>query len=95
MWRRLAAGEISAFLLTEPDEGSDPARLRTTAVPDDNGDYLLNGVYGYAHNFPEVAPAGPTPDPGLNLLHSTVETMLGTYTHPLGRSHERIRQVIG
>jgi LCP family protein required for cell wall assembly len=42
-----------------------------------SGDYLLNGVYGYAHNFPEVAPAGPTPDPGLNLLHSTVETMLG------------------
>lgn len=25
----------------------------------------------------------------------TVETMLGTYTHALGRSHERIRQVIG
>ena len=25
----------------------------------------------------------------------TVETMLGTYTHALGRSHDRIRQVIG
>ena len=25
----------------------------------------------------------------------TVETMIGTYTHPLGRSHERIRKVIG
>jgi LCP family protein required for cell wall assembly len=42
-----------------------------------SGDYLLNAVYAYAHNFPEVAPAGPTSDPGLNLLHSSVETMLG------------------
>ncbi len=47
---RLAAGEISAFLLTEPDEGSDPARLRTSAVPDENGDYLLNGVKLWATN---------------------------------------------
>ena len=30
---RLAGGEVSAFLLTEPDVGSDPARLRTTAEP--------------------------------------------------------------
>jgi alkylation response protein AidB-like acyl-CoA dehydrogenase len=30
---RLAAGEVSAFLLTESDVGSDPARLSTTAVP--------------------------------------------------------------
>jgi alkylation response protein AidB-like acyl-CoA dehydrogenase len=35
--------EISAFLLTEPDVGSDPARLRTTAIPDGD-DYLLDGV---------------------------------------------------
>jgi alkylation response protein AidB-like acyl-CoA dehydrogenase len=35
--------EISAFLLTEPDVGSDPARLRTTAVPDGD-DYILDGV---------------------------------------------------
>jgi polyisoprenyl-teichoic acid--peptidoglycan teichoic acid transferase len=42
-----------------------------------SGDYLLNGVYAYAHNFPDVAPAGPTKDPGLNLLNSAVETMLG------------------
>jgi alkylation response protein AidB-like acyl-CoA dehydrogenase len=35
--------EISAFLLTEPDVGSDPARLGTTAVPDGD-DYLLDGV---------------------------------------------------
>jgi LCP family protein required for cell wall assembly len=42
-----------------------------------SGDYLLNAVYAYAHANPDVAPAGPTSDPGLNLLHSTVETMLG------------------
>ena len=29
----LAAGEVSAFLLTEPDVGSDPARLATSATP--------------------------------------------------------------
>ncbi|MCW2902497.1 MAG: acyl-CoA dehydrogenase domain protein [Streptosporangiaceae bacterium] len=37
--------EISAFLLTEPDVGSDPARLHTTAVPSEDGsEYVLNGV---------------------------------------------------
>jgi hypothetical protein len=35
--------EISAFLLTEPDVGSDPARLHTTATPDGD-DYVLDGV---------------------------------------------------
>ena len=35
--------EISAFLLTEPDVGSDPARLRTAAVPDGD-DYVIDGV---------------------------------------------------
>ena len=37
------AQDISAFLLTEPDVGSDPARLHTTATPDGD-DYVLNGV---------------------------------------------------
>lgn len=31
---RCARTDISAFLLTEPDVGSDPARLATTAVPE-------------------------------------------------------------
>ncbi|MFF3321095.1 acyl-CoA dehydrogenase family protein [Streptomyces sp. NPDC002889] len=40
---RLARSDISAFLLTEPDVGSDPARLATTAVPDGDS-YVLDGV---------------------------------------------------
>ncbi|WP_394615922.1 acyl-CoA dehydrogenase family protein [Lentzea sp. JNUCC 0626] len=40
---RCAKGEITAFLLTEPDVGSDPARLGTTAE-EDGDDYVLNGV---------------------------------------------------
>jgi len=41
---RLARGEISAFALTEPDVGSDPARMTTTATPSADGKhYLLNG----------------------------------------------------
>ena len=42
---RCASGEISAFLLTEPDVGSDPARLAATATPSaDGSEYVLNGV---------------------------------------------------
>ena len=40
---RCAKGEISAFALTEPGVGSDPARMETTYVVDDDGDYILNG----------------------------------------------------
>ena len=46
---RLAGGEVSAFLLTEPDVGSDPARLGTIAEPVDGG-YRLNGVKLWATN---------------------------------------------
>ena len=40
---RLAAGAISAFALTEPNVGSDPANLSTTATRTPDGDYVLNG----------------------------------------------------
>jgi len=41
---RLAQGEISAFALTEPDVGSDPANMQTTAEPTPDGSaYVLNG----------------------------------------------------
>ena len=42
---RCAAGAISAFLLTEPDVGSDPARMESTATPTEDGTaYVLDGV---------------------------------------------------
>ena len=41
---RLAAGAISAFALTEPGVGSDPAAMETTATPSDDGQaWILNG----------------------------------------------------
>ena len=42
---RCARGAISAFLLTEPDVGSDPARMASTATPTEDGEaYELDGV---------------------------------------------------
>jgi alkylation response protein AidB-like acyl-CoA dehydrogenase len=41
---RLAKGAISAFALTEPGVGSDPAAMETTATPTEDGQaYILNG----------------------------------------------------
>jgi alkylation response protein AidB-like acyl-CoA dehydrogenase len=41
---RLAKGAISAFALTEVDAGSDPANMRCTATPTEDGKYfLING----------------------------------------------------
>src|SRR3989449_5168503 len=41
---RLAKGAISAFALTEPGVGSDPAAMETTAIPSADGDgWILNG----------------------------------------------------
>jgi alkylation response protein AidB-like acyl-CoA dehydrogenase len=39
---RVARGEVSAFALTEPGVGSDPARMETRAEPDGD-DFVLNG----------------------------------------------------
>jgi alkylation response protein AidB-like acyl-CoA dehydrogenase len=42
---RCARTDISAFLLTEPDVGSDPARLAATATPTEDGSaYVIDGV---------------------------------------------------
>jgi alkylation response protein AidB-like acyl-CoA dehydrogenase len=41
---RFAKGAVSAFALTEPDVGSDPAKMNTTATPVDGGaSFLING----------------------------------------------------
>lgn len=41
---RCAKGEISAFALTEPNVGSDPAKMETTAILDrTKGEYVING----------------------------------------------------
>jgi len=48
---RLATDHISAFLLTEPDVGSDPARMSASAVPTEDGTgYRINGVKLWATN---------------------------------------------
>src|ERR1700760_1566456 len=47
----VAKDHISAFLLTEPDVGSDPARMGTTATPTPDGTgYVLNGLKLWATN---------------------------------------------
>lgn len=41
---RYAKGEVSAFALTEPDVGSDPAKMKTMAEPSEDGEhYIING----------------------------------------------------
>jgi alkylation response protein AidB-like acyl-CoA dehydrogenase len=50
---RLAKGAISAFALTEPDVGSDPARMEATADPTEDGSaYILNGEKLWCTNGP-------------------------------------------
>jgi hypothetical protein len=46
-------GAVSAFALTEPEVGSDPAKMSTTATPVDNGEaYLINGLKLWCTNGP-------------------------------------------
>jgi alkylation response protein AidB-like acyl-CoA dehydrogenase len=48
---KVARTHISAFLLTEPDVGSDPARLSVSAVPSEDGStYTINGTKLWATN---------------------------------------------
>jgi len=48
---KVAKDHISAFLLTEPDVGSDPARMSASAVPTEDGSgYLINATKLWATN---------------------------------------------
>jgi alkylation response protein AidB-like acyl-CoA dehydrogenase len=50
---RLAGGAVSAFALTEPDVGSDPAAMKTTATPVEDGRaFILNGEKLWCTNGP-------------------------------------------
>ena len=52
---RLAKGAVSAFALTEVDAGSDPANMRTTATPTEDGKaFLLNGEKLWCTNGPDA-----------------------------------------
>ena len=50
---RVAGGELSAFALTENSVGSDPARLKTVAVPDGD-DFVINGEKLWCSNGTEA-----------------------------------------
>jgi alkylation response protein AidB-like acyl-CoA dehydrogenase len=48
---KVARDHVSAFLLTEPDVGSDPARMSATATPTPDGSgYIINGTKLWATN---------------------------------------------
>lgn len=50
---RFRKGEVSAFALTEPEVGSDPAKMKTTATPIEGGTYyLINGEKLWCTNGP-------------------------------------------
>jgi len=52
---RLARGELSAFALTEPDAGSDPANMVTTADLSEDGEHwILNGEKLWCTNGPRA-----------------------------------------
>ncbi|MDO8519180.1 MAG: acyl-CoA dehydrogenase family protein [Deltaproteobacteria bacterium] len=52
---RLARGEVSAFALTEPSVGSDPAQMKTTATPIEDGKFfLINGEKLWCTNGPNA-----------------------------------------
>lgn len=52
---RLAKNEVSAFALTEPNVGSDPAKMETTATPTPDGKhFLINGQKLWCTNGPRA-----------------------------------------
>lgn len=52
---RLAKGAVSAFALTEPGVGSDPANMKTEAKPTEDGkSYIINGDKLWCTNGPDA-----------------------------------------
>ncbi len=52
---RAAGGALSAFALTEPEVGSDPANMSTFAEPSEDGEhYILNGEKLWTTNGPRA-----------------------------------------
>ena len=50
---KLFSGDYAGcFGLTEPNAGSDPSSMTTTAEPDEYGDYILNGTKTWISNSP-------------------------------------------
>jgi acyl-CoA dehydrogenase len=48
----LASGKVASFALTEPGAGSNPAGLRTKAIRDDDGDWVISGEKRFITNAP-------------------------------------------
>jgi acyl-CoA dehydrogenase len=48
----LATGKVASFALTEAGAGSNPAGLRTKAIRDDSGDWVISGEKRFITNAP-------------------------------------------
>jgi acyl-CoA dehydrogenase len=48
----LASGKVASFALTEPGAGSNPAGLRTKAIRDGDGDWVISGEKRFITNAP-------------------------------------------
>ena len=52
---QFSKGKISAFALTEPEVGSDPARMKTTAkLSKDGKSYVIDGIKQWCTNGPDA-----------------------------------------
>src|ERR1700737_5420615 len=48
----LASGKVASFALTEPGAGSNPAGLRTKAIREGDGDWMISGEKRFITNAP-------------------------------------------
>ena len=66
---RIAKGALSAFALTEPEVGSDPANMSSHAEPAPDGDWVLHGEKLWTTNGPRaelmIVMARTPPRPGV------------------------------